>query len=98
MTKLRHYGEATLTIIVLLAFTWGFFWIDGQHDDIPFTTDETQQTQATSTVEFDLSGIDNRENLKKRLQIVIKETKAQQQKQEATETLQKLQKKKTSLR
>lgn len=98
-TRLKHYAQTTLVIFVLLSITWGFFWIDGRHASIPFVSpDRSEDITATSTVEFDLSGIEDQEKLEEKLEIVIEETKATQQKQEATQKLQQLEKKKTSLR
>jgi len=97
-SQIKHYAQATLVISVLLAIGWGFYWIDGRHASIPFASPDRSEDVATSTVEFDLSGIENKDKLEEELQIVIEETKAQQQKQEATKRLEQLQKQKTSLR
>jgi hypothetical protein len=97
--RLKHYAQTILVIFVLLATFWAWQWIDGEHASIPFVSpDRGEQITATSTVEFDLSGIEDKDTLEEKLQIVIEETKARQQKQEATQKLQQLEKKKTSLR
>jgi len=96
--RLSRYAEALVAVTVLLAFAWGWMWIDGNHASIPFVSPAQPNIAATSTTEFDLSGIDNQDKLVDRIEIIIAETRAEQQKKQAEQRLNELQRKKTSLK
>jgi len=52
---------------------------------------------ATTTAEFTLEGIDNPEEMKQRIEVMIQKEQAQQQKNKAQQQLEELQRKQTSL-
>lgn len=94
--KWTVYSFAGLYVLVSVVFFT--FTIDGSQQSLPFVESEAKEVlQSTSTVEFDLSGIDNQQKLEDRIEVLIAETRATQQKQEAEQKLEELKKKETAL-
>jgi len=98
LTKIQTYTEWFLMAVGAVAIILGLLWVDGSLNVLPFVEDDTQKRlTATTTVEFNLEGIDKQDELKKRIQVMIDKTRAQQKKEEAQQELEKLQRKQTSL-
>jgi len=101
----RSFGEKVklwfkIAVAVYVAATIGWFALslDGSTHVFPFVENEAvQRLQATTTVEFNLEGIEDQENLEDRIEVMIDRTRAQQQKEEAEQKLNKLKQKQTSL-
>lgn len=94
--KISYYifapiGAVTFLLIVLVLIT-------PLNRDLSWGSNAMEHITATSTLEFEVDGIDNTKKLEDRIDVMIKKTKARQQKNEAESTLQKLKKEETSLK
>jgi len=98
---MKEYQKIAVTVAVtllLVAFGYGWMWFEGSQHKLPGIENPAKaKITATSTAEFDLAGVDNKQEIKKEIELIIEERKAEQKKQEATEKLRELKKKKTSL-
>lgn len=83
-------GLVTVIAVLVLMFT-------PLNRDLSWGSQAMKNITATSTAEFTLEGIDNKQELKDRIEVMIEKTRAQQKKAEAQEQLEKLQRTQTSL-
>ena len=98
MNELKKIAITVSVTLLAVVIGYGLLWSDGALYTLPGidNPNETEIT-ATSTTEFDLAGVDNKQEIKKEIKLIIEERKAEQKKQEATEKLRELKKQKTSL-
>ena len=98
MSELKKIAITVSMTLLTVVIGYGLLWFDGALYTLP-GIDNPNKTQitATSTAEFDLAGVDNKQEIKKEIELIIEERKAEQKKQEATEKLRELKKQKTSL-
>lgn len=96
--KAKLWFKIAVAVYVIATIGWFALSIDGSTHKLPFVeNDALQRMQATSTVEFNLEGIEEKDNLEQRIQVMIDRTRAQQQKEQAEQKLNKLKQKQTSL-
>jgi len=98
-STIKPYTYTSLVWIAALLIAWGFLYIDGAHNSIPYATpDQPAHTQtASSSVSVDLSGIENPAKLEERIRIMVDKQRARETKEDAQNTLEQLQRKQTSL-
>lgn len=96
--KAKLWFKIAVAVYVIATIGWFALSIDGSTHKLPFVENEAmQRMQSTSTVEFNLEGIEDTETLEERIQVMIDRTRAQQQKEQAEQKLNKLKQKQTSL-
>ena len=90
--------ELTVMVLGLLSMAWIGLSINGSTHRLPFIDNPAiEATTATTTAEFSLEGIEDRAEMKERIQVMIDKERARQKKQEAEQKLNELQSKQTSL-
>lgn len=96
--KVTRWFKIAVAVYVIATLGWFALAINGSTHKLPFVENETLESiQATSTVEFNLEGIEDQGNLEDRIEVMIDRKRAQQQKDEAEQKLNNLKQKQTSL-
>jgi len=87
---LGSLGALTVVVVLALMFT-------PLNRDLSWGSQAMEEITATTTAEFTLEGIDDVQEMERRIEVMIEKERAQQQKAKAQEKLEKLQREETSL-
>lgn len=87
---LASLGALFILLVLLVAFT-------PLNQDMTWGSQEMGNIMSTTTAEFSLEGIDNQDQLRERIEVMIEKQRATQAKQKAEQKLEDLQRKQTSL-